>query len=272
MLEFAQHFEQIATRFRPIVLIGPGLAAILLGLFVWLGGLGIRGVLVAVLGAVSGGICGFFMGGRNIIFAVVSAGLAAAVAIMFEKKFIIMLAAAIAAVFGFVVLAWPYIENADSLKQFPQCEAPDEGEYLSMRQFVEIATAYIANFSTGIQQICSQMPLHSWVIIITFGVIFIAAGFFLWRVTSALCCAAVGTTLIFAGLISLLLYKGSGPLSSICRSAPFYAGVFAAMIAFGMIEQLLLCRPAGRKMTAKSQSNKGRKEPEVPKRVDWRKT
>ncbi|GAG23662.1 unnamed protein product, partial [marine sediment metagenome] len=40
MFELLEHFEQVAVRFSPVVLIVPGLVAVLLGLFVWLGGLG----------------------------------------------------------------------------------------------------------------------------------------------------------------------------------------------------------------------------------------
>lgn len=272
MLELIQHFEQIATRFRPIVLIVPGVSAILLGLFIWLGGLGIRGVLVAVVGAVTGAVCGFFLGGWNIIFIMVLTGLGAGVAIMFEKIFIIILTAAIAVLAGFFILAGPYIENANSLEQFPEHQTPDVGQYFTIRQVIEIATEYTASLSSAMKQVCSQIPLRSWAVIAALGVTFIAAGLFLWRVTSALCLAAVGTIFIFAGMISLLLYKGSVPLSSIYRSASFYTAVFAAMIAFGTIEQLLLCRPASKKARADAHSDKRKEEPEVPKRVDWRKT
>ena len=88
MLEIAQHLEQIAVWFKPVVLIGPGLAAVLLGLFVWLGGLGFRRTLVAIVGAVSGGVCGFFIAGRNIPPAMISACIAVVIAIIFERIFI----------------------------------------------------------------------------------------------------------------------------------------------------------------------------------------
>ena len=73
MLEIAQNFEAIATRLRPVVLVGPGLFFVIVGLFVWLGGLGFRKALAAVVGTVGGGICGFFVAGRNIAIAIISA-------------------------------------------------------------------------------------------------------------------------------------------------------------------------------------------------------
>ena len=234
MLEIAQNFEQVAAGFRPIVLIAPGLAAILVGLFVWLGGLGVRKVLLAIVGAITGGICGFFIIGRNIASALILTAVAAVIAIMFEKIFITILTAGLAAVFGFAILARPYIESS-----------PD--------------------FSAEIKQACLQMPMYCWAIIVTLAVIFILAGFFLWRLTSALCCAAFGTLLIFAGMTSLLLYRGAAPITCIYSRTPFYAAVFAAMTAFGTTEQLLLCQRDKEKLKRKKETNKGKKVPDETK-------
>ena len=270
MVEFIQHFEQIAARFRPAVLIVPGLAAVLFGLLIWLGGLGFRRFLAAVVGALIGGICGFFMAGHNVTAAMVSTGLGAGLGAIFKKIFIILLTAAIAALAGFVILNWPSIENADSLKQFPNYRTPADNEQFDIRQAIEIVTDYAAAAGDTLRQVYSQMPLHSLAIIAALGVAFIIAGLFLWRIISAFCCAVVGTTLIFAGMILLLLYKGSEPLSRIYHSASLYAAVFAAMTGFGTIEQLLLFRPPLKKVKTDSHPSKRKQEPEMPRRVNWR--
>ena len=268
MLEVTQNFEQIAARFSPIVLISPGLAAVLLGLFVWLGGLGFRRVLAAVVGAVSGGICVSFIAGRNIILAVVSTALATVIAIIFEKIFITILAATLAAVLGFAVLARPYIEEPATAIPINQDEISNRAETLGGRQTVEIIKAYIADFSTKINQACSQMPAYSWAIIVASAVIFIVGGFFLWRLTSALCCAALGTLLVFAGMILLLLYKGAAPISGIYNRTSFYAAVFIAMTAFGTTMQLSLIQRR-EKLITKKETNKDNKATDKPK-LDWR--
>lgn len=269
MLEIAQHLEQMAVWFKPIVLIGPGLAAVLLGLFVWLGGLGFRRALVAIVGAVSGGICGFFISGRNMMPVMISAGVAAVIAIMFEKIFITILAGVLAAVLGFAVLARPYVENAAAATPIDRDEIQSRGEAFSIEQTAEIAKAYIADFITEIKQILLQMPVYSLVIIAALAVIFIAAGFFQWRFTSAFCCAVLGVMLIFAGMILLLLYKGAVPISRICRNQSLYLGVFAAMTIFGTTEQLLFCQRIKEKLTRKKGMSKDRKEPKkIPK--NWR--
>ncbi len=259
MLEIARQLERTAVWFNPVVLIGPGLACVLLGLFVWLGGLGFRRALVAIVGAVSGGICGFFISGRNIVPAMVSAGLAAVIAIIFEKIFIAVLTGVLAAILGFAVLAKPYIGIEDSLKRYPEYETENITMSLDTQLSVKIAKRYIAEFVTEIERILSQMPVHNWAIIAALAVIFPAAGFFQRRLTSAFCCAALGSILIFAGMILLLLYKGAAPISRICQNQLFYQGVFGVMTAFGMAEQLLLCQRIKGKLTRKNEKNKPEK-------------
>jgi hypothetical protein len=261
MLRIFQNFEQTAVQLNPIVLIGPGLAAVLVGLFIWLGGLGFRRLLVAVAGAVSGGICAFFIVGRNIRVAIILAGAAAVIAIIFERLFITILAAALAAVFGFAVLAGPYIENSEEVIPANQSKMPAQSPALSVRESIEEVKAYIADVSEKIKQACSQMPVYRWLILLMLVVILIAVGFFLWRLASALCCSALGTTLIFAGMILLLLYKGSVPISSIYNKPPFYGAVFATMTVFGTMEQLLLCQRAKRESIRKKGADKDKEGP-----------
>ncbi len=264
-----QNFEQMAAQFNTMVLIGPGLAAVLLGLFVWLGGLGFRKLLVAVAGAVSGAVCGFFIIGHNIIPAMVSAVLAVFIAVMFEKIFITILAAGLAAVFGFVVLVNPYVDNSAISRQYPEYEVHNPAASFSLRQTIETVKEYATDFSDELKRACSQMPAHNWAIIAALAAISIAAGFFLWRLTSALCYAALGTVLIFAGMILLLIYKGAEPVSYISRRQSFCVAVFAAMIAFGTIEQLLLCKPAKRPLTTKKETSKSDEE-QSPTKPNWR--
>ena len=150
MVETARNLERMAARFDPLILIVAGLACVIVGLFVWLGGLGLRKFLVIVVGALSGWLCGFFIIGLNIMLAVVLAAVASVVAVIFERTFIPILAAGLAAILGFVVLARPYIEISD-------------------------------DFITRIKQACLQMPAYNWAIVAALALIYILAGIFFWR-------------------------------------------------------------------------------------------
>jgi hypothetical protein len=85
MSEIVRDFEQMAVRFDTTALVGLGVTAVLLGLFVWLGGMAFGRSLVAVIGAAGGGVCGFFMTGRNIMPAMVWAAAAVVIALVLWK-------------------------------------------------------------------------------------------------------------------------------------------------------------------------------------------
>ncbi len=264
MLEILQDFESAfggTVRLSPVVLVGPGLVSVIAGLFIWLGGLGFRKLLVAVAGAITGGICGFFAIGQNIISAAFTAALAAALAMLFERIFITILTGALAAVFAFIVLAGPYIENLQQETVISPGEIPAQDSALGIRESAEKMKTHIIDASQKIKNACLQMPLYNWAMIMVLILICIVVGFSLWQLASALCCSALGTMLVFAGMILLLLNKGSMPVSIISSRPSFYVAVFAAMMVFGTIEQLLLCKQPKASPAARSQTGGNKQKP-----------
>ena len=248
MLDIFLDIEQMAGRLRPIVLIGPGLAAVIVGLFIWLGGLRFVRFLFVILGAVNAAIWGFFVEGRNIITIVVLVMAPVLIAVLPRRIFIIIIAAGLAAILTFVVLAVLYRDTIE----------PTEWSAAEHEETSDQNVAFNRmDFGARIKHICWEMPVITWLIILVIMLIAMAAGLFLWCFASAFYCAVLGTVLIFAGMILLLLYKGSAPVSTICNRPLFYAGVFGAMTAFSTTEQLLLCpypkSKAKRKKEAKKQ-------------------
>ena len=82
----------------------------------------------------------------------------------------------------------------------------------------------------------------------------LTSSFFLARLFSALCSAAAGTLLIFTGMILLLTYKGTKPFEYIYNSQ-FLTAVLLAMVAFGTVEQMLLCRKSKKESANKKEVN-----------------
>jgi hypothetical protein len=271
MFEILQDFEGIAIRLSPIVLIGPGLTAVIAGLFVWLAGLRFKRALVAVLGAFVGGICGFFAIGRNVTTAAILSVVAALISATLQRIFIIILAACLAAALGFVVgcLVKPYVGFTEEGIPTSQSKSPVQGLSLNVNESAQLMKAYIIDVGDSIRQACSQMPLYNWGIIAVLVVIFVVGEIYFWRLTTAVCCAILGTQLIFAGMILLLLYKGAEPISSINSRALFYLGVFIAMIVFGTIEQLLLCPWLESKVKRRREAKKDKQRREG-KKPHWR--
>jgi hypothetical protein len=242
MLELLQNFEQATGRFSPTLLIVPGVIILLAGLFIWLGGLGLGRLLGAVTGAATGAICGFFVIRRTVLSAAFLATVLAAAAVIFEKAFFIILTTAMAAVLTFAVFARPYLGNPRLLSATNRTKVAVQKPTLSPRETAEVVKAYVVNAGRELKQVCSKMPFYSWVVIPAVTAIFFFVGLKSWRFVSAISCATLGAVLIFAGMILLLLYKGSAPVSGIYRKVPLYCGAFIVMVAFGAIEQLLLCR------------------------------
>jgi len=261
MFEIAQDLEQVATGFRPIVLIGPGIACVIVGLFIWLGGLGLRRFLIGIVGAVCGAAVGFFVIADSVVAALVLAGAAALIAIVLERVFITAVAGILIAIIALTILAPRHSQSPDAahLANPVKPHAPDLA--LDARQAADAVQSFIVRFLTEAANICLKMPAHKWAVVAGLVVLFTVAGFFLWRLTSAFCCAALGTMLIFTGMISLLLYKGAAPppITAICRNPSFYGIVFLLMTTFGTAVQLLLCRPKKPYLVRKKKADKGDK-------------
>jgi hypothetical protein len=259
MLEILQNFESTvgeAARLRPAVLAGTGAAAVGVGLCVWLGGLRLRKPLVAIAGAITGGVLGLVLLDRGVVVPTVSAVAAAVIARVFEKVFITVLGAALAAAIGFAVLAGPYIERPQAGGRVNQdgASAQTSGQGAAGMEELE---AYAVDVGERIKRAALLMPVQKWAIIVLPAVIFLVGGFVFWRATAALCFSVAGTILVFAGMIMLLVYKGAAPVSQISSRPVMYAGVFAAMALFGTVEQLLLCRGA-KKQAARPEKPKGK--------------
>jgi len=270
MPESLQNFERAAISFSPTVLIGLGTTAVLFGLFLWVGGLGFRRILVAILGAASGSICGFFIIGHNIV-ALVLAAIAVFIAVILERAFITILAASLAAAFALIILACPYIEKSNAAIPINHDEVSEQSLTVSASGSLKILKIYTVDCIDKLKQASLKMPVYNWPIIAVLVVILILAGLYLYRLASAFCCAASGTMLIFAGMILLLLYKTSAPISHIYYSSSFYLAVFVSMIIFGTLEQLLLCKSPKIQPTEKKQTNKAQQAPNetIPR---WRTT
>lgn len=257
MPESLQDFERVAASFSPLVLVGLGLAAVLAGLFLWVGGLSFRKILAAILGAVSGVICGFFIIKQNIA-ALALAAIAAIVAVILERFFITVLAVSLATAFALTILACPYIERSGAAIALNHNEVPEQGLTISASGSLKIIKIYTGDFIDKLKQACPKMPVYNWLIIAALVVIFMLAGLYLYRLASAFCCAALGTIFIFAGMILLLLYKTSAPISHICHRSSVYLAVFIAMITFGTVEQILICKSPKRQPRREKQTNKTR--------------
>ncbi len=271
MLEVLQNFQSDSGVLSPIALVVPGLIAVVVGLFVWLGGLGFRKLLFALLGVIIGATLGFFVIGQNIVAVVISAAVVAVITLFFQRLLIAVLTAVLVAAIAFAILARANVGEATETRQEHSAGILRSGETLSIGASIEATKAYAVDFGEAIRQVFSRMRVYQWLIMAALAAVCFVAGIFLWRLSTAFCCATMGTMLIFTGMVLLLLYKGSEPITKIDSKAPFYAGVFVVMTAFGTVEQLLLYRSKSRHLKRKAKATPEEQEPEKTKQ-SWRTT
>ncbi len=280
MIEIFQNFEQVAARFNPSILIGSGVAILILGLLIWLGGLGLRKIFFSLAGLGCGFVFGLFVGGRNIFSALFSGAFAALIALIFEKVFVVLLVVALAAAVAFTVLAEPYFEQAETITA--QSQKSEQTTITSLDEIPQELKTFALDAGRKIKQAGTKIPVKIWAIIAAPAVIFLICGVVLWRFTSALFFSVLGTMVLFFGMILLLLYKGSEAVGQIRGKPLIYAAVFLVMAAFGTIEQLLLCKGSkkekvteiepgeGKGKVRKKSKRKKNKEPEKVVEHNWR--
>lgn len=268
MLEILQDFQRTAVLFSPPVLIITGIALVLIGLLLWLGGLGLRKPFLAAAAAICSALCSFFIIAPNLTLALVLAAITALIAIIFERIFIIILAAALAALIVSLILAIPYIEPPKETL-FINHQISKPSLTLSTQGTLKTIKVFAFDFIDKIKNASSKMPPRNWAIIAATPVIVIIAGIFIWRFISALSCSALGAIFIFAGMISLLLYKRSAPITAIYGKSSFYLAVFVAMLVFGACVQLLLCKSPKKQRSTEKKTKSQNQEPE-PVRHLWR--
>ncbi|MBN1505506.1 MAG: hypothetical protein JW955_01600 [Sedimentisphaerales bacterium] len=266
MIELFKSFEHAAGGLHPLVLIVPGLGMVALGLFVWLGGLGFRRALFALLGAAVGGIAALLIVNDNGVVAGASAMVGALFAAICQRVFTALLLGLLAVVVSFVIIACPHLrEYHGSL-----IGGQDIGrsQTLTARDSLRVMRAYGLDLVDGLRRAAGRLTPVQWAAVaaatagtLTLGVLFQSFG-------GALSCATLGTTMIFAGLLLLTIFKGSAPIGRLAGQPAFYGLVFVGMAVFGTLEQLTLCRRA-EQQKPKSRSGKSPPTSKESKR-SWR--
>ena len=120
------------------------------------------------------------------------------------------------------------------------------------------AGAMLGYFSTGKSINHAVGFAAAGAIIFTIIALLLSGSTILCRLLSALILSVLGTAMTFAGMIMLLIYKGSLPVTYISEKPYFFAAVFAVMAVFGTIEQLLFCKSPKNRLKTEQKKCKDR--------------
>jgi hypothetical protein len=259
MLEVLETFERVAGRFSPIVLVLPGLILTALGLFIWLGGMGFRRIVLALVGGLMGVAGALCLVTQRPAILVLSALAVAFLAAVFQRVFAAALLGVLAATAAFSVLAWPSLQSREATLT-GQRSRTGEGPTLAASESLEVVQAHWLDLATEVKGAARELAVLKWVVVGVVGLGLLAFGLVFRRLGGAMSCAIVGTSLIFAGLVMLLIFKGATPVAHIESRAVFYGLVFGSMAGFGTLEQFLLCRRAEDRRKARSKRSEANEE------------
>jgi len=252
MVETLKSFEEVAGRFNPLVLIVPGLVMVALGLFVWLGGLGLRRALFAVIGAMAGGTAALLIADQNAVIAGASAVVTACVAAAFQRFFTALLLSLLSLAIAFLIVARPSLLEYRGTLIANQGDLGRNDQKLTVHDSLNVIRSYSLDVVDSIRYAARKlMPIH-WAVVAAAAAGLLTLGVLFRHLAGAMSCAILGAALTFAGLTLLLIFKGSSPIRRMETVPLFYGLVFAGMAAFGTVEQFLLYRGTDDKPKAKS--------------------
>ena len=239
MAENFEEIQQMIQQLLPIVLLGPGVVLVGIGLFMWLGGLRWLKAIAAFTLSTIGFALAWHLTDRQIVPMVLLPIIAAGLGLFFNKLVVVILGGCLAA---FSVLAIP----AASEFQFQTIEPGrqqqnDDFPQLNFMQSIEHIEAQVRFTIDQIIEYTKSIPKQRISLAFRVGLGVCGFGFFSWRIVCAATCATFGTALIAAGMLLLLLYKGHGPIQLITENGKWIALGAVGMIAVGTVVELMLC-------------------------------
>lgn len=245
MVEILKSFEQMASRFSPAVLALPGLVMVALGLVTWLAGMCRRQLVLGLVGALAGGLAGFFVSGRNPAMACLAAGGSAAFGAILPRLFVAVVLAILGVAVAFAVLArTDLVQKPGTLLNGQNLDQAD-GRFTTSES-LEVVQIYILDGTDRVKAIARRLAAVDLAIVAAVGAGLLVAGLLFECLAGALTCSVTGSGLIFAGLTSLLMLKGSTPIARMEQQGALYGLVLLGMAAFGTLGQLLLCPRSAR--------------------------
>jgi len=257
MLEAFQYFERITVYFAPEVLVVGGLVCMVIGLYLWLGGLRLSRLAAAFLGVLAGCMWAFFLTGRQTAAFVSMAAVVGLFAVFFDKAALVISGAATTVMIVLIIFAAPSLSKG---LDYPESKISTESARASkgttlIEESIETAKTQLVFFAEKIGQAVSRVSAKAFMISAVAGLTVVILGYFMPQFIMALTCSVFGTGIIFTGMILLLLYKGAQPITHIYVKANVYNIVVLAMVGFGSAVQLLLCSARDRKLAIKRRSD-----------------
>ncbi len=278
MYELLVRIEALCLKVQPSALVAVGAALMVIGFFLWLGGVRYSTIVLGLLGAAVGAVVGLLVGqqfGIHLFGAMAfGAAVVGIVAVLVRNILIIVLATLVFAIVGggtyasFVLDTQPAEPNQPGVRQ----AAPGGSQY-SVQSFSSMdpnsRLDYLDRISKsqeGFQDRLSALSQDTWGILgphkwFLFAAIVVGAiaGFLLvWLVKNVvlpLCYSLVGTASLLLGTLLLLFGAGVHVTAGLPPQRWILPSTFGALTLIGWLRQLL----AGRTRRAKEPEGEAKK-------------
>jgi hypothetical protein len=244
MFDILNEFQNAALVFSPMMLVAPSVLGVIIGIIFWLAGVKYTRIIAITAGFIGGGIAAFYwFPAHNQVPAAIIGALAGGLVAMFVHKFIVV--AAGMAVFMIVVITFLIGTHFnDQVSGVVYQPAAATSVKLSLVQTIEQIKSRLTNVSERLYRLSIRLPSVTWSAFAAAILAVVVAAIFFGRFIMAFACSSLGTAMIFAGMLSLLLYKGSSPLTYVYGRISYFFLVFAAMTVAGTVVQFILCKPS----------------------------
>ena len=257
MYELLIRIETLCLEARPLLLLGIGAAAVIIGLLLWLAGAYFSSVIIGVLGAVVGSFCGLLISQwfdlNPLLCMIIGAVLFCIAAVLFKNIIIIVLAVIVFALAGGTAYSSFILGNPTQQQEAEVSPVP--GQSFShmdpdmRRAYIEEITEEEVGFSEKLKALLGDalktMSPHKWKLLLSvliggFGCLLLI--WLLKKLVFALCYSSIGTLLIFIGIECLLMTVGFQACSKLQGHRPVITITYFLMAGSGAIVQLIITR------------------------------
>ena len=265
MIELLLRIQEACLQLERWHLVGPGLGLIVLGLFLWLGGVRYAFLVVGLFGATLGAAAGLLVSHWfEVETAVAVAGGAAIMtilALLLKNLVIIGLAIALFAVVGgFTYLGYTLDqqESSDRIGQTETDLTDAESSAIDVEALVRYESEHLRSAALGgddtpsggirkldrIREELTELASvnQKMLILCAAGgaILGLFLGYLLKKVMMAISCSIIGSTGAIVGMLMLFLAKGTPVISSLQERPKLLPSIFIVMVLFGFLVQLIL--------------------------------
>lgn len=240
MLEVLYNFERLGGQLSGRLLVAGGVFCLVVGLWVWLGGLRWSAIVAGIAAGAAGCACAMAATNRQTVAIASMAVVAGGFGMFFDKKTLALAGAMLTAVIATILLAGPLPDDKTKPVYVEMATTPAPGQQLSVRDSIKVVGDHALLLSNIIVQTVRNASARDLSISITAGAAVLITGLLFSRLVAALTCSATGLVLMLTAMTLLLMYKGAQPITFVRERVPLYHIAMLAIVAFGTVAQLLL--------------------------------